>query len=352
MERTSTTLVNQLSFVDLVCMVSQSQNFDIIISTQPSNVCLNSDCKEASDWPRKGWHRLTGEFADLCNRCAYDYKENELCETFHLDFEALMKPYQPVRVNLLSLLYRKKIGGAILANEMGLGETIQARSIHGLVVKACIEENVFVESVIVDMYGKCECIEDCERASYANYIAFIRISKERRVDEALSSLDEGERIASEAKESKRLSPALFLMLQNLADQLASICNGLKVIVSKTVDNTLAFLRNGQEFDISVEHYFNNLQEISQNDQPIGSETISFNSSVADQEAVVDTVAMVTHEKAKENETHEANAGILFSCLGQAIIVGYLLAGSIIGPEDLKVKVKNSVVLVHAAGALH
>lgn len=53
---------------------------------------------------------------------------------------------------------------------------------------------------------------------------------ERRVDEALSSLDEGERIASEAKENKTLSPALLLMLQNaitesrqrLADQLADI----------------------------------------------------------------------------------------------------------------------------------
>nr|GMD32648.1 XB3 [Ipomoea batatas] len=113
-ERMSTTLVNQLSFVDLVCMFSRSQNFDIIISTQPSNICLNSDCKEASDWPRKGWRRLTDEFADLCNCCSYDYKENELCETFHLDFEALMKPYQLVRVNLLYLLYRKKIGGVIL----------------------------------------------------------------------------------------------------------------------------------------------------------------------------------------------------------------------------------------------
>ncbi|XP_019198832.1 PREDICTED: exocyst complex component EXO84B-like [Ipomoea nil] len=53
---------------------------------------------------------------------------------------------------------------------------------------------------------------------------------ERRVDEALSSLDEGECIASEAKENKTLTPALLLMLQNaitesrqrLADQLADI----------------------------------------------------------------------------------------------------------------------------------
>ncbi|XP_009622289.1 exocyst complex component EXO84B [Nicotiana tomentosiformis] len=53
---------------------------------------------------------------------------------------------------------------------------------------------------------------------------------ERRVDEALSSLDEGERIASEAKEKKTLGHAVLLSLQTaiaerrqkLADQLAEI----------------------------------------------------------------------------------------------------------------------------------
>nr|GLL33338.1 long chain acyl-CoA synthetase 8 [Ipomoea trifida] len=43
-------------------------------------------------------------------------------------------------------------------------------------------------------------------------------------------------------------------------------------------------------------------EIFQNDQPVCSETSSFNYSIADQEAVVETIAIVTHEKAKENET--------------------------------------------------
>ncbi|GFZ08845.1 pentatricopeptide repeat (PPR) superfamily protein [Actinidia rufa] len=38
------------------------------------------------------------------------------------------------------------------------------RSLHALAVKACIEKNVFVGSALVDMYGKCGSIEDCERA--------------------------------------------------------------------------------------------------------------------------------------------------------------------------------------------
>ncbi|OIW08876.1 hypothetical protein TanjilG_05851 [Lupinus angustifolius] len=51
---------------------------------------------------------------------------------------------------------------------------------------------------------------------------------ERRVEEALTALDEGERVVSEAKEMKSLNPSVFLSLQNsimerrqkLADQLA------------------------------------------------------------------------------------------------------------------------------------
>lgn len=140
------------------------------------------------------------------------------------------------------------------------------------------------------------------------------------------------------------------------------------------------------------------KEFSENDQPEGSDGSSFNSTVADQQAVLETVAKITHEKAKKNDTQETNGtrsfqlqdvfsleseesddmatlidkkdnvfvmsnkkskypilqvdlrlisdlvviivsaaigGILFSCLGQPVIVGYLLAGSIIGPGGLK-----------------
>ncbi|KAJ4952532.1 hypothetical protein NE237_029364 [Protea cynaroides] len=139
------------------------------------------------------------------------------------------------------------------------------------------------------------------------------------------------------------------------------------------------------------------KEFSDNDQPQGSDENSFNNSVAVQQAELETVAKITHEKSKKNETHEANVtrsfqfqdvfslesessddmttlidkkdnvfvmsnkkskypvlqvdlrlisdlvvlivsaaigGITFSCLGQPVIVGYLLAGSIIGPGGL------------------
>ncbi|KAH9647423.1 K(+) efflux antiporter 5 [Citrus sinensis] len=140
------------------------------------------------------------------------------------------------------------------------------------------------------------------------------------------------------------------------------------------------------------------KEFPDNEQSSGSDGSSFNSSVADQQAVLETVAKITHEKMKRNDTQEANGtrpfqfqdvffsdqedsddemtlidkkdnvfvmsnkkskypvlqvdlrlisdlvvvivsaaigGIIFSCLGQPVIVGYLLAGSIIGPGGLK-----------------
>ncbi|KAL3837927.1 hypothetical protein ACJIZ3_022518 [Penstemon smallii] len=140
------------------------------------------------------------------------------------------------------------------------------------------------------------------------------------------------------------------------------------------------------------------KEFPENDQPEGSDGRSFNSSVADQQAELETVAKITHEKTKNNDTKESNGtkpfqfqdvfslenedsddmatlidkkdnvfvmsnkkskypvlqvdfrlisdlvvvivsaaigGIIFSCLGQPVIVGYLLAGSIIGPGGLK-----------------
>ncbi|XP_059449727.1 K(+) efflux antiporter 5 isoform X1 [Corylus avellana] len=140
------------------------------------------------------------------------------------------------------------------------------------------------------------------------------------------------------------------------------------------------------------------KEFSENDQPEGSDASSFNNSVADQQAVLETVAKITHEKTKRNDTQEGNGtrsfqfqdvfsienedtddmttlidkkdnvfvmsnkkskypvlqvdlrlisdlvvvivsaaigGIVFSCLGQPVIVGYLLAGSLIGPGGLK-----------------
>ncbi|KAJ8552752.1 hypothetical protein K7X08_020145 [Anisodus acutangulus] len=140
------------------------------------------------------------------------------------------------------------------------------------------------------------------------------------------------------------------------------------------------------------------KEFSENDQPEASDGTSFNSTVADEKGVLETVAKITREKIKKNETQQTNVttsfklqdvfslenegsddvttlidkkdnvfvmsnkkskypvlqvdvrlisdlvvvivsaaigGIIFSCLGQPVIVGYLLAGSLIGPGGLK-----------------
>ncbi|KAL3519658.1 hypothetical protein ACH5RR_017807 [Cinchona calisaya] len=50
-----------------------------------TKVCFNSSCKETLERPRKGWRRRTGEFADLCDRCASAYEDGKFCESFHLN---------------------------------------------------------------------------------------------------------------------------------------------------------------------------------------------------------------------------------------------------------------------------
>ncbi|KZV51605.1 pentatricopeptide repeat-containing protein-like [Dorcoceras hygrometricum] len=55
---------------------------------------------------------------------------------------------------------------SVLSACAGLAALEAGRVVHGLTVKACIEGNVFVGSALVDMYGKCGSIEDCEAAFY------------------------------------------------------------------------------------------------------------------------------------------------------------------------------------------
>ncbi|TQD87248.1 hypothetical protein C1H46_027210 [Malus baccata] len=49
----------------------------------------------------------------------------EACRSEDSDFQPILKPYRMVGVNFLLLLYQKGIGGAILADGIGLGKTIQ-----------------------------------------------------------------------------------------------------------------------------------------------------------------------------------------------------------------------------------
>ncbi|CAK7327065.1 unnamed protein product [Dovyalis caffra] len=46
----------------------------------------------------------------------------------------------------------------------GLSGLELGRSVHALAVKACVAGDIFVGSALVDMYGKCGSIEDCEQA--------------------------------------------------------------------------------------------------------------------------------------------------------------------------------------------
>ncbi|CAA0835987.1 B3 domain-containing transcription repressor VAL2 [Striga hermonthica] len=55
------------------------------MSSTTAKVCFNYFCKEASDKWGRGWRRLTGEYAQLCDRCTSVYEEGKFCETFHLN---------------------------------------------------------------------------------------------------------------------------------------------------------------------------------------------------------------------------------------------------------------------------
>lgn len=56
---------------------------------------------------------------------------------------------------------------SVLSATAGLAALETGRVIHGLAVKACVDDNIFVGSALVDMYGKCGSIEDCERAFFS-----------------------------------------------------------------------------------------------------------------------------------------------------------------------------------------
>ncbi|KAJ6999712.1 B3 domain-containing protein [Populus alba x Populus x berolinensis] len=50
-------------------------------STALSKKCFNSDCTDFKS--RNGWRLRSGDFAELCDRCASAYEEGSFCETFH-----------------------------------------------------------------------------------------------------------------------------------------------------------------------------------------------------------------------------------------------------------------------------
>ncbi|KAF9672280.1 hypothetical protein SADUNF_Sadunf11G0025000 [Salix dunnii] len=52
-------------------------------STVLSRKCFNPDCTDFKS--RKGWRLRSGDFAELCDRCASAHEEGRFCETFHLN---------------------------------------------------------------------------------------------------------------------------------------------------------------------------------------------------------------------------------------------------------------------------
>lgn len=84
------------------------------------------------------------------------YEQNDIWEkAFMVFLKARKEDIKPTEFMISSAL-SACAGMAVL--ELG-------RSIHGLAVKSC-KSNVFVGSALVDMYGKCGNIEDCESAFY------------------------------------------------------------------------------------------------------------------------------------------------------------------------------------------
>lgn len=85
------------------------------------------------------------------------YEQNDIWEKAFMLFLKARKEDIVLTEFMVSSVLSACAGMAVL--ELG-------RSIHGLAVKACIENNVFVGSALVDMYGKCGSIENCESAFY------------------------------------------------------------------------------------------------------------------------------------------------------------------------------------------
>ncbi|KDP20893.1 hypothetical protein JCGZ_21364 [Jatropha curcas] len=52
-------------------------------SSSASKKCFNLDCTDFKS--RKGWRLRSGEFAELCDRCASTYEEGRFCEIFHMN---------------------------------------------------------------------------------------------------------------------------------------------------------------------------------------------------------------------------------------------------------------------------
>ncbi|XP_010440383.1 PREDICTED: pentatricopeptide repeat-containing protein At4g14850 [Camelina sativa] len=84
---------------------------------------------------------------------------------------AYVQNHEDEKASMLYLRSRKDIVetsdymiSSALSACAGMAGLELGRSIHAHAVKACVERTIFVGSALVDMYGKCGCIEDSEQA--------------------------------------------------------------------------------------------------------------------------------------------------------------------------------------------
>nr|KYP75022.1 Pentatricopeptide repeat-containing protein At4g14850 family [Cajanus cajan] len=81
----------------------------------------------------------------------------------------LVQNHEEERACMVFLQARKEVEptdfmiSSVLSACAELGGLELGRSVHALAVKACVEENIFVGSALVDMYGKCGSIENAEQ---------------------------------------------------------------------------------------------------------------------------------------------------------------------------------------------
>jgi pentatricopeptide repeat protein len=82
---------------------------------------------------------------------------------------ALVQNHEEERACMVFLQARREVEptdfmiSCVLSACAELGGLELGRSIHALAVKACVEENIFVGSALVDLYGKCGSIENAEQ---------------------------------------------------------------------------------------------------------------------------------------------------------------------------------------------
>ncbi|MED6145474.1 Pentatricopeptide repeat-containing protein [Stylosanthes scabra] len=98
---------------------------------------------------RIGWRDVVS-WCSMLVALVQNHEEERACMVFMQAREEGVEPTDFMISSVISAC--AKLGGL----ELG-------RTVHALAVKACVEENIFVGSALVDMYGKCGSIDNAEQ---------------------------------------------------------------------------------------------------------------------------------------------------------------------------------------------